>query len=178
MYQWFSNSTAQNLPQRGSSCSWNDTFQDYCNKIKRKLMSINKKVLKLYCIHLVECGAAVKMILRSLILIGADWVTIHQLVKNSLTVTLLPAGEWNLPILAELGKVKRTSLVEWNVGIYIMCHFQTEDLRAKTWFFFKLSHLPTTPSSLTRQCSSIQMLLNQLNSQETVTLTKVTDDSQ
>ena len=47
-------------------------------------MSTNKKVVKLYCIHLVECGAAVKMIPRSLILIGADWVTIHQLVKTLL----------------------------------------------------------------------------------------------
>lgn len=47
-------------------------------------MSIKKKLVKLYCIYLVECAAAVKMILRSLILIGADWVTIHQLVKTPL----------------------------------------------------------------------------------------------
>lgn len=73
-------------------------------------MSINKKVLKLYCIHLVECGAAVKMILRSLILIGADWVTIHQLVKTP-TVTLLLQENEISPSLLNLGK-GMTCLVE------------------------------------------------------------------
>ena len=92
--------------------------------------------------------------------------------QNSPTVMFLPAGGLYIPILVELGK-RYDLLCPMKRGH--ICHVSPSDRRLKSQdvIFHALFPLCHEPGNVPYRCCSIS-----LNSQETMTWTRATDDSQ